>query len=110
MNTVTYKGNKIVAEFIEMRIQLNDDGETLIEQSSINFYPSRFLGDNDGRIQLKPTKLSGFHVAPEKIAQLANLLAEIFVIPENLRQLAEQPILSSQPLEIDGKPWSANEG
>jgi hypothetical protein len=102
MPTVTYKGDKVAGRQIQITLNMDDSGNLQVEGSTVMFWPSRFLGGNDGRVDLNPTIIQAAQVDQEAIANLDAALVSMFSDPDHLKILSSDPRLQGEPLQVDG--------
>lgn len=105
MPTVTYKGDKVAARQIQIMLNMDDSGNLQLAGSTVMFWPSRFLGGADGRVDLNPTVLRAEQASPEAIAALDAALVALFTDPDHLAILAQEQRLQGEALAVDGVPF-----
>lgn len=100
---VTYKGDKVVAERIEVFLDFDNDGNINVANSRVQFWNSRCLGGNDGKHQVGLTAIATAFVNPEAIMQLDQALMAIYQDPDHLSILGKMPMLQDSSLIVDGE-------
>jgi hypothetical protein len=99
---VTYKSDKIVADRIEIFLDFDNDGVLNIANSRIQFWNSRCLGGNDGKLQIGLTSLQTILANPEAIMALDQAIMALYQDPDHLSILAKNSMVKDAPLVVDG--------
>ncbi len=100
---VTYKNNKIVADRIEVFLDFDNDGNINVANSRVQFWNSRCLGGNDGKLQVGLTAISTALVNPEAVMMLDQALMALYQDPDHLSVLSKNPMLQDSDLVVDGE-------
>jgi hypothetical protein len=97
---ITYKGNKIRANKIEITIAIDDDGIIIPQDGSIHFSNVRCLGGSDGKLELGYTQLKASEISQELLASLDVVISDIYEEASHVAKLQEIDKLSAEQLEI----------